>query len=644
MRSTTTLLALLAACAATCWAYAAGLHGGFLFDDWVNLDTLGATGPVDDWATFWRYITSGAADPTGRPLALLSFLVDANDWPADPAPFLRTNLVLHLVNGALLFALLRMLGTAISTTPSERTANAPALIAATAWLLHPLFVSTTLYVVQREAMLSALFVLLGLLAYGHGRLRFAQSPRAGVAWMLGGLAFGTLLALACKANGILLPLLAWVLEATLFGRDGDRRLRTFRIVFLVLPSVLLFAWLALHFARYAHAPLAARDWTIAQRLLTEPRVLVDYLQLLFVPRAMSNGLFNDAYAVSTGWLQPWTTLAAWCVVSALIAGAIALRRRAPAVSAAVLFFFAGHLIESSVLALELYYEHRNYLPAMLAFWPLARALCAWKRPAWQRGAVAIAVLAMLAATTHARATLWGQPDRLATTWVALNPASPRAQATAAMADMKRGRADLAERRLAEAVKAHPRDLQLLLNLVDARCQLGGVDRTLQRQVRDALRNGRMPHALVFGWIDNAMTASPCFSRQHAVLATWIDQAAANPAMQSPPRRQDIAALRGRLALSDGDAVEARHQYDLALSEWPTPQAAARNAADLATRGHLALAFGHLDHYETLRAKRIRPRGFDMPAMHDTVLERQHYWDTELQRLRARLVADMERAQ
>ena len=87
--------------------YLPGLNGGFLFDDFVNLDALGKRGPIDNAPAFWRYITSGTADPTGRPLALLSFLIDARDWPADPAPFLRTNLLLHLLNGVLLFALLR---------------------------------------------------------------------------------------------------------------------------------------------------------------------------------------------------------------------------------------------------------------------------------------------------------------------------------------------------------------------------------------------------------------------------------------------------------------------------------------------------------------------------------------------------------
>ncbi|HSR64860.1 MAG TPA: tetratricopeptide repeat protein, partial [Xanthomonadaceae bacterium] len=234
------LPALLALLFATWLAYAPGLSGGFLFDDYVNLDALGATGPVHDGAAFWRYLTSGSADPIGRPLALLSFLLDGRDWPADPAPFLRTNLFLHLANGALLFALLRLLGRRLDG-PGART-EAIALFAAGLWLLHPLFVSTTLYIVQREAMLPATFTLLGLLAWVHGRTRLdAGARRAGLAWMLGGLALGTALAMLSKANGILLPLLAWVLEATVLRAGAARPLpRAFRFGALVLPSAVVF--------------------------------------------------------------------------------------------------------------------------------------------------------------------------------------------------------------------------------------------------------------------------------------------------------------------------------------------------------------------------------------------------------------------
>ena len=112
-RRTTALIsgAALAALLMTAWfAYHPGLSGGFLFDDFANLPNLGEFGPIDNAGTFWHYITSGIADPTGRPLALLSFLIDAQDWPAYPYPFKRTSVLLHLLNGALLFWLLLKLG------------------------------------------------------------------------------------------------------------------------------------------------------------------------------------------------------------------------------------------------------------------------------------------------------------------------------------------------------------------------------------------------------------------------------------------------------------------------------------------------------------------------------------------------------
>ncbi|WP_449426279.1 hypothetical protein [Rhodanobacter lindaniclasticus] len=194
-------------------AYASGLHGSFLFDDFSNLPALGATGPVDTWPTFWRYITSGTADPTGRPLTLLTFLIDAHNWPADPYPFKRTNLILHLLNGVLLALLLRRLGRVVFKHADNRRIDLAAVAGAGFWLLHPLFVSTTLYIVQREAMLPATFTLLGLLAWLHGREAMVRGHRLrGGIWVALGLGGCTLLGVLSKANGILLPALALVVE------------------------------------------------------------------------------------------------------------------------------------------------------------------------------------------------------------------------------------------------------------------------------------------------------------------------------------------------------------------------------------------------------------------------------------------------
>src|SRR6185437_273224 len=116
-------LALAALLALTWWVYHPGLSGDFLVDDFANLPAIGATGPVDNWAAFWRYITSGNADPTGRPLTLLTFLIDARNWPASPYPFKVTSVILHLINGALLAWVLWKLGKALLPSPHGRGAE-----------------------------------------------------------------------------------------------------------------------------------------------------------------------------------------------------------------------------------------------------------------------------------------------------------------------------------------------------------------------------------------------------------------------------------------------------------------------------------------------------------------------------------------
>src|SRR5690606_14352003 len=141
------------------------------------------------------------------------------------------------------------------------------------------------------------------------------------------------------------------------------------------------------------------------------------------------GLFQDGYPISRGWLWPPITLLATIALGALTAAALLLRRRWPLSSLAVLLFLAAHLIESSVIGLELYFAHRNYVAAAFLFLPLAAGLCSLER--YVRPTVQVlmcaGVLALLGALTWQRASLWSDSERLQTYWAVATPNSPRAQ-------------------------------------------------------------------------------------------------------------------------------------------------------------------------------------------------------------------------
>jgi tetratricopeptide (TPR) repeat protein len=636
--------AAIAALLLLAWlAYAPGLSGGFLFDDYVNLNAIGATGRVDDWPTFWRYVTSGSADPTGRPLSLLSFLLEARDWPADPRPFLRDNLVLHLGNGLLLFALLARLGRALGE--NERRADAAAVLGAGLWLLHPLFVSTTLYAVQRQAMLPATFALLGLLAWTHGRARLLDGAIAGgSAWMAAGIIGGTALATASKANGVLLPLLALVLDATVLPTIGTasdaarRRLRLLRLLLLVLPAGLLAAWFASRLPGLTTGS-SLRDFTPLERLLTQARVLVDYLWLLVVPRPVSTGLFNDNYVVSRGLLQPWTTLPALLLVLGLLVAAFRWRRSSPAMAAALLFFFAGHVLESTILPLELYFEHRNYLPAMLVFWPLALALARWQRPPRVRLGLAALLLLFFALTTWQRSTLWGQPERLAAASALKQSNSSRAQAVAAAADAEAGHPDRALARLEPMWAARPYDLTIAFNYVSVRCILGGIDPPTKARLAQALRRTSHSELMTNQWLSSAIDmarSGQCPGLGLADVAHWVDAALENPVILDPRiRNQDVEPLLAKLALARAQPDEALQHFDRALRSKPSPDTAARQAVMLAEHEYFRQAIAHLDTYESLRDKVPPPRP-GMNWVHARVLKMQGYWPHEMKHLRAGL--------
>ncbi len=629
------------------WAYAPGLGGGFLFDDFNNLSQLGEFGGVHDLRSLALYLSSGNADPTGRPLALLSFLIDANNWPADPESFKRTNILLHLLNGLLLAWVLLELGRKLGL--EEARAQAAALLGSALWTLHPLFVSTTLYVVQREAMLPAGFTLLACLLWLAGRQRFMHRQRGGLALLLAASCLCTALATLCKANGMLLPLLLLVMEWTLLQERDTlpndparvRRFMRIRRWLLVLPSVLLAAWLLSRLPSAFSGNAGTRPWSVAQRLITEPRVLCNYLGLLWIPRASAASIFNDGFRASTDLLHPWTTLPALALIAALLTAGFRLRRCQPALAFAILFYFAGQVLESTLIPLELYFEHRNYLPALPMFWPLALWLTdagSLRRLRWAVAALLPVVLVMLC---NARVGIWGRPFDQALLLAQVDTDSARAQTNAAQYLAAVGRPDLAADRLRLALKAMPDEAQLAVNLVDTECATGAVSRAAIESAEYALSNNHEQAELVQHWLVGAIGAAAqgtCKGLDFQTASELIAAMRRNPHYSRGAGHQhDIWDIEGRLALAQGNGTAALRAFDSGMALFPTPDGALLQAALLGAAGFPALGLQHLQYYKSLQPA---DRGFrGMAAVHAWLLQRQGYWTEEFERMEDLLRAD-----
>ncbi|MDZ4379188.1 MAG: hypothetical protein U0973_13680 [Xanthomonadaceae bacterium] len=313
------------------------------------------------------------------------------------------------------------------------------------WLVHPFQLSATFLVVQRMTILANGLIVAGLLIYlrlvsgsnpgfrlrlkpGYERGHAAAGWREAIAALaaLGG--FGALAFLA-KENGPLIFAYATALNLTLLAPalarfdTGPRRLLWAGTLGMTLLLIAALLWQV----RDPAAAYAGRDFSLAERVLSQARILWEYLHTIVLPKLGGGGIYHDDFVVSHGLLQPWTTLPAVLGIVAALGLALFGRRRFPLVAFAVLWFTAGHLIESTVIPLELYFEHRNYL-AMLG--PLL-ALCVWLAyPGgdlkWPLRILLVVWIALVAGIGHHAARQWSDGLTLAAVWERERPQSARA--------------------------------------------------------------------------------------------------------------------------------------------------------------------------------------------------------------------------
>ena len=185
-----------------------------------------------------------------------------------------------------------------------------------------------------------------------------------------------MLALGSKENAVLLPI-SLILVEFIFFRDLSRP-HTKRalcaiiaggVIFIGVVGVLLFINSnPLTVLNYSHRP-----FTSLERLLTEPRIVVFYLSQIFYPIATRLSIEHDI-PISTSILHPWSTIASLIAVLLLIGIGLWQIRKQPVLSFAILFFFLNHAVESTIIGLELAFEHRNYLPSLFLFFPVAIGL------------------------------------------------------------------------------------------------------------------------------------------------------------------------------------------------------------------------------------------------------------------------------
>lgn len=413
--------------------YWPGLNGGYQFDDYANIvanDYLDIEKPSLD--ALWQASWSTKAGPLKRPISMFSFALNTMTTGKNPFAMKLTNLTIHLLAGVCLilisFLILSRWKEDGYFFGDERLV---CILIGGIWLVHPFNLTGVLYIVQRMTSLSALFLCIAILLYCYLRWK-DHSNKKKILCIIGVLLF-SLLALFSKENAILIPLFLASIEIFVFKFKSQNNLEkklliNFFILSAALPALvsLLYFFLNLETITswYTH-----RSFSLAERLMTESRVLIWYAKMILVPDLGHMGLLLDEFKISTSLLNPVTTLASLiCIISLLILSA-ATYKVYPFVGFGIMWFFSGHLLESTIIPLEIAFEHRNYLPSFglliipsvfISNFFLARnkikttvaLFCIW--------------FSIIAYTTMLRAYHWQDPIQLALVDVENHPESARA--------------------------------------------------------------------------------------------------------------------------------------------------------------------------------------------------------------------------
>ncbi|OQW95629.1 MAG: hypothetical protein BWK79_01850, partial [Beggiatoa sp. IS2] len=292
--------------------YWSGLYSTFMLDDSPNLDNLEKITDEALWSSMGQFIAGGGVS-SARPLSLLTFALQFYDWPHGPWAFKYVNLMIHLLNGCLVFWLSLLLARLLVL--STERGLILALLTTALWLLHPLQVSTVLYVVQRMTQLSTLFTLVGLITYLKGRQLLAENKLSkGFLTISLGIGLSGIFAVSSKENGVLLLLYVLALEMTLLQMlPKPVHWKIWFTTFIYAPIAAIILYFVVTFDKILQVYII-RDFTLGERLLTESRVLTEYLAKMLLLHPYDFGLFHDDFVISRGLFDPSTTIFAIILV------------------------------------------------------------------------------------------------------------------------------------------------------------------------------------------------------------------------------------------------------------------------------------------------------------------------------------------
>jgi tetratricopeptide (TPR) repeat protein len=442
--------------------YSESLNGPFLYDDDINI-TENRNLRISS-LDFESLLRAGfQMQVKNRPLAYISFALNYYFHGYDVLGYRFVNVLIHIATGLVFYYLALLTPSLQPGAVDEGRRKAVSFLSSLIWLVHPLQTQTVNYIVQRMTGLEALFFMLSLLLYVVARTRDGRAAKT--AAFAGSLVCG-LCAMATKEIAATLPLFIFLYE-WFFFRDlkADWLKKTAPLVLAFYAAaggaLLLFG---IHVQeRLQDYGYGVRGFSPLQRVMTESRVVMTYLGLLVFPHPSRLTMIYD-YQLSRSLFHPITTLLSSLSIVAMGALAVLAAKKERMLSFSILWYLGNLAIESSIIPLDIIYEHRVYLPSMF---PILAAVTAAFRLS-RRAGVPVAICCLVAAVcstwTYRRNAVWTDELVFWQDNAKKSPDNPKVLVNLGIALSDRGRLNDAEGVIERALKADDRNPLAYYNL------------------------------------------------------------------------------------------------------------------------------------------------------------------------------------
>ncbi|MFO8053857.1 MAG: tetratricopeptide repeat protein [Bacteroidales bacterium] len=349
--------------------YSNSLDCSWQFDDYQNIVNQDSLHLTDfNLSSIKQTFFSKDAGQLYRPVACLTFALNYYFGGLNVSGYHLVNIFIHILTAIFLYLVMLQI---LSINKQNNGWHFKykyeiALLASVLWAASPINVQAVTYIVQRMASLAALFSIISI--YFYFRFRFQKKWRYFIFCII---AFA--LGFLSKENAALLPFSILLIELVFFrGISIKTWIKTIPVFIFCSLIVLVIAIGFFDFNFTQLLRYETRLFTPYQRILTEFRILVYYLYQIIYPNVSNLSIHHDI-VISRSLFSPLSTFFSIVFVVSLVGSALALLKKYPLYSFAVLFYFLNHAVESSFIGLELMFEHRNYLPSFFLFLPLSYA-------------------------------------------------------------------------------------------------------------------------------------------------------------------------------------------------------------------------------------------------------------------------------